>query len=170
MRLWPDYIASRRSSLTTLLFCTLGAVIVTGLYSQRPPEPVQTPPHISPGEQAIVLQETDGYRTLLLYDPFSQGFRCALSLSSDPKQILYSPSICFSITPGHPLTIRYPDDSTDVSEVRHRQETEQPAEDVLPPVEVCITPRALTASQDSQYTREAFLQGWHVRWKEMERA
>ena len=89
MRLWSDYIASRRTALTVLLFCTLFLVVLTGAYAQRPPAAVPTPPYISPGEQAIVLQEEDGVRILLLYDPISQGFRCAVSLSSDPTQVLY---------------------------------------------------------------------------------
>ena len=166
MRLWPDYIASRRTALTVLLFCTLFLVVLTGAYAQRPPAAVPTPPYISPGEQAIVLQEEDGVRILLLYDPISQGFRCAVSLSSDPAQVLYSPSVHFNITPGHPLTIRYPD-----AEQEEDLQEDVPAvdtEESLLPVEVCITPRVLTTSRTSQYTSESFVQEWHVRWTELE--
>lgn len=164
MRLWPDYIASRRRALTGLLFCTLFLVILTGVYAQRPPTPRKTPPYISPGEQAIVLQEEEGKRILLLYDPISQGFRCAVSLTSDPEQVLYSPSVNFDITPGHPLTIRYPDpaqaDALETNGIVVGM-------GYLLPIEVCITPRVLTTSQSSRYTSETFLSQWHVRWKEM---
>ena len=115
---------------------------------------------------ALVLQEEDGVRILLLYDPISQGFRCAVSLSSDPAQVLYSPSVHFNITPGHPLTIRYPD-----AEQEEDLQEDVPAvdtEESLLPVEVCITPRVLTTSRTSQYTSESFVQEWHVRWKELE--
>lgn len=164
MRLWPDYIASRRTALTILLFCTLFLVILTGAYAQRPPAAIPTPPYISPGEQAIVLQEEEGLRILLLYDPISQGFRCAVSLSSDPTQVLYSPSVHFNITPGHPLTIRYPNPGQE----EDLQEDVPVMDDSLLPVEVCITPRVLTTSRASRYTSESFLQEWHVRWKELE--
>lgn len=164
MRLWPDYIASRRRALTVLLFCTLFLVILTGVYAQRPPAPRKTPSYIAPGEQAIVLQEEEGMRILLLYDPISQGFRCAVSLTSDPKQVLYSPSVNFDITPGHPLTIRYPNPAQEDA-----LETDGLAVgiDCLLPIEVCITPRTLTTSQSSRYTSETFLSQWHVRWKEL---
>lgn len=166
MRLWLDSIPCRRTALTVLLFCTLFLAVLTGAYAQRPPIAIPTPPYISPGEQAIVLQEAEGLRILLLYDPISQGFRCAVSLSSDPTQVLYSPSVNFDITPGHPLTIRYPD--PDQEEDLQADVPAVYTEESLLPVEVCITPRVLTTSRASRYTSETFLQEWHVRWKELE--
>ena len=100
-------------------------------------------------------------------NPISQGFRCAVSLSSDPAQVLYSPSVHFNITPGHPLTIRYPD-----AEQEEDLQEDVPAvdtEESLLPVEVCITPRVLTTSRTSQYTGESFVRTVAMcAWKELE--
>lgn len=168
MRLWPDYIRSRRSSITVLLLCTIFTILVTGTYATRPPKPVQTPGHIASQEQAIVLREQEYYRILLLYEPKDQHFRCALSLPGDPSPILYSPSVRFTLVPGHPLTIRYPSVSQAQAFADRTGQDIPDIKNTLPTIEVCITPRALTTSQSSQYTSETFLKDWHIRWKIME--
>ena len=168
MRLWPDYIRRRLSSITVLLLCTIFTIVVTGAYARRPPTPVQTPGHISAQEQAIVLREQACYRILLLYEPDNQHFRCALSLPGDPSPILYSPSVRFTLVPGHPLTIRYPTTAQAQAFADRTGQDIPDIENTLPTIEVCITPRALTTSQASQYTSETFLKRWHVRWKTMD--
>src|SRR5699024_2134531 len=95
-------------------------------------------------------------------------FRCALSLPGDPSPILYSPSLRFTLVPGHPLTLRYPSVSQAQAFADRTGQDIPDIKNTLPTIEVCITPRALTTSQSSQYTSETFLKDWHIRWKIME--
>lgn len=164
MRFWSDFIDNRRTAIHLLLFSTVVTALLISIYKELPPPSSHTPNHITAQEQAIVLQEDGGFRILLLYDPIMQQFRCAVSHADDPTQTLYSPSIGFSIKPGHPLTIRYPDESSETSP-RSRALIAKIGAELLPTIEVCITQRPLTVSRASHYTSETFLQEWHVRWK-----
>ena len=156
MRFWSDFFDSRRTAIHLMLFGTAVTALLIGIYKELPPH----------SAQAIVLQEDSDFRILLLYDPISQQFRCALSYTDDPSQTLYSPSIGFRMTPGHPLTIRYPDASSEASP-RSRALLADIGAQILPTIEVCITQRPLTVSRASHYTSETFLQKWHIRWKPM---
>ena len=166
MRFWSDFFDSRRTAIHLMLFGTAVTALLIGIYKELPPPSAHTPNHITAQGQAIVLQEDSDFRILLLYDPISQQFRCALSYTDDPSQTLYSPSIGFRMTPGHPLTIRYPDASSEASP-RSRALLADIGAQILPTIEVCITQRPLTVSRASLYTSETFLQEWHIRWKPM---
>ena len=140
MRLWPDYIRSRRSSITVLLLCTIFTILVTGTYATPAAQ-------ARPDARAHRLPRAGNCPARAGILPYPAALRAegpALPLCPQParRPIAHPLQPLGPLYPGpraspdHPLSFRVPGAGL----CRPHRPGYPDIKNTLPTIEVCITP------------------------------